>query len=88
MSELQKGIPARKSKGVLSCLEGGSEEDAKRNRAREAINSPFVSKFSLVHDPYTYSPTRAQRGHINSLRGIRIGPFQTPGGWMGSPSRR
>lgn len=62
------------------------KEDRKRREIepREAINSPFVSKFSPSHTratPYTRSLTRAQGGHINSLRGIRIGPFQTSGGW-------
>lgn len=46
-------------------------------------SSSSLSSLSIVVVEHTRSRTRAQGGHINSLRGIRIGPFQTSGGWLG-----
>lgn len=68
-------------------LEGGPEED-RGEKSGVPRGHKFAVRFeilSLVHArityPYTRSPTRTQSGYINSLRRIRIGPFQTSGGW-------
>lgn len=64
-----------------------------RKRTMEKSGAPRGHKFavrfeilSLAHTraspTHTHvSPTRAQGGYINSPRRIRIGPFQTSGGW-------
>lgn len=68
-------------------MKEGRKRTVERNpEPREAINSPFVSKFSPSYTRASptrthVSPTRAQGGYINSLCRIRIGPFQTSGGW-------
>jgi len=81
-----KGFPRGSLKEVHR-LEGGPEED-RGEKSGAPRGHKFAVRFeilSLAHaritDPYTRSPTRAQGGYINSPRRIRIGPFQTSGGW-------
>lgn len=81
-----KEFPRGNLKEMRAALKEGRKRTEERNRAPRGHK--FALRFeilSLAHgrigNPCTRSPTRAQSGHINSLRGIRIGPFQTSGGW-------
>jgi len=81
-----KEFPRGNLKEMRAALKESRKRTEKRNRAPRGHK--FTLRFEILFlahahaaNLYIRSPTRAQSGHINSLRGIRIGPFQTSGGW-------